>query len=612
MSKLSEIMSKTINVSKYALLLTPALLSGCLIEFGSTRFDSIPEVVAENLTFLDKNLGPEVGGPITITRPLDPDHGGTWEWTYDRWVLRWAINGVPAGTNNVLPNGESNYIGNVVLNDNNAYELTYDLFATPPPGVNGIIVFAANPRGEAINGTSVTFENFVFHPDAPTTIPENVQFTDQQNNIAIRGNLRFYISVPPEKPVTRYVARFGDANGCPLPRVAAIGSIAANGTGPHSFSTTKDLLPPKNAGTIVVVAANDHGEGYSTNCDGSSTRLAATTHFNSISSPYDNPYFQAKRVLLSADTDSTKAYSATLTIQPAEDERDVSGYYVRFKFDSNPTDANPAITVYSKNFYGDNGKNAEGHYTQAISGSLFKLGNIALTTDQYEHVTMEVTNVDPSQYTPRQKFSLPLKNKNLIGNWYMIVSGASPVEANGAILYSNNRCIRADDRAPNSEYSTLRLTTCDPYDVGQRFTTTNVSVPNFRGNIPNNDFYIIKSEKTGGCFYREPTAAVEAWKLSYSCDSYTWEKLMEIKAGSYGQKAKKIAEYDGRLNWSCATNYAGSDSITGTWLNCGLGTEIYWNFLKAGDPQDPGYFNHTPTTSCTMNPNDFSLSCVYQ
>lgn len=564
--------------SALALLATLGLLTGCLEDLGVTRFTAIPTAVPPHAEFRDRNPGELIGGKLTIT-PADDGQVDTDKWTFDAYVVQWAIDGT------VIPRdifSASNVVGRV---DRTAVPLELTIYHYPPNGANSMVVSTANALGIAQQGQVVYFENLEVDPRVPSILakPKSVSFTDKIRKVTI-GNANVSFSKPTaynkcddngcvqitntEEDIAAYVIRYADSQGCPLV-TNEIGRInQASGT--YYFPVGANgvvVYPPSHARSIAVIPANEYGEAYSENCADYAHSSPST--FNDIW-PSRNPHFGPENVYLTPDEDSTEAYTGYLVIKPSKDERDLlSGYYVT----QGVTTSSAMNTFYRyiekeapRSSDGDHRIRLEKYMPPALGdGSRPPMNNMIFYVsagDQYVSGNLAK--------------SAKLVDAHSIGNWYLIN------EEHELADRTSDYCIKAD--ALNSKIYKAK---CDKYDVQQRFIVDNAG-------LTNNDVHYIKSMAfDNACIFRQDDAGAPNWELR-TCNN-DWNTRIEIKAHDQHNKDdihnKKIAvNHD--AGWTCLAHYSVTDDLSSPWGNCGIITaQIYWRFLRAGTSGDFGLFN---------------------
>ena len=231
------------------------LLNGCNLDGNTTRYQTTPSSIATSADFTDSVPGLGLGGRFVVTRsPADNDASA--------YVLRWGTNGQPA----TLPNGQSNFIASeaIVRSDATTLEIPFSVNSVPE-GVDSIIVRTSNAMGEASVGLSVTVDNRLFNPLAPTSKPFSLHFDDSDPSLSVAGSFLFQVYNNTDNDVAYYNIHMADANGCviagaPLKRIRRVA-----GAGVYSYRLNS-FDPPLAAKSLVVLAENAYGEAYQDDC----------------------------------------------------------------------------------------------------------------------------------------------------------------------------------------------------------------------------------------------------------------------------------------------------------------------------------------------------------
>lgn len=566
------------HASTLALLSTLGLLTGCLEDMGVTRFTDVPTAVPPQVQFQDRNGGELIGGPLRIT-PANDGQVETDKWTFDSYVVQWAINGA------VLPSDMffSNIVGRV---DRTAEPLQLNVYNRPPNGANSMVISTANPLGIAQQGQVIYFDNLEVDPRVPSILakPRSVAFDDANRTVTIGGaNLTFIKPATYNKctesgcvqitdtegDITEYVVRYADSTGCPIvtDEIARIPKASVSTYQYFVGAAGVVVYPPRQATSIVVIPANQYGEAYSENC----TDYARTNPalFNEIWETRF-PHFGPENAYLTPDEDTTETYTGYLVIKPSIDERDLlSGYYVTLGV----TTSN-AVNTLIETFLLSDPRNEQGEYRLRLEKWLPPaLGDGS--RPPMDNMVFYVAAGDNYTSGNRVKTAY-MKNAHVVGSWFLI---NEEHEESGK---TSEYCIKAD--ALNSKIYKAK---CDKYDVQQRFVVENAG-------LTNDDFHYIKSMAfDNACIYRQDDAGAPNWELR-TCNS-AWNTQIEIKAYNRHDQAdiinKKIAvNHD--AGWTCLAHYSITDDLSSPWGNCGIVTaQIYWRFLRAGKSNDFGLFN---------------------
>jgi hypothetical protein len=545
-------------------------LSGCLEEIGTTRFNEPPTAVSPAIEFTDTHQGLQVGGTLKIT----PANDGQTEfdaWTFDSYVARWAIDGVPVQD---VGSGPSSFIGRI---DRMTSPLEMRFVTTAPVGANSIVVYTDNALGSAATGQVTYFENLYIDPRVPaaTLLPEIHSFNDELNSVRVEGRLSFrrppqYDLCTPmgcqwisdtETTITKYIIREADSNGCPLPR-PALAEVAKNSSSVYQVSLgyNKVYVPGPEVASFAVIPANQYGEAYSENCIYAHT----TNPINKIV-PDTLSHYSAANVTLSPDTDSTDSLTATLDITRAIDERDLlTGYYIYWGYSSHSGE------LQELQYFPSDGQNHRFNFNRWVP--TFANGAVADIKKVSIFVSTGQKNWSGNHVT---EFKLGNDNRTVEGSWYLIRLN------NEHTSDTSNYCIKAD-----TENGDLQKAACDKYDEAQRFVVENAYVEG------NDDMHYIKSVKfPNQCFFR-PDEAAPNWRLNPCFDS--WRMRAEIKAlnTTTNERMNKKIGLNAGASWTCLAHYSVTNDLSSPWGNCGLVTpQIFQQFLRVGRSSDYGYFN---------------------
>lgn len=561
-------MTQPANRIRYALplIMLSSVMTGCFESAGS-RFTDKPNAAASSVTFVDTDQTDAIGGRLTITPPtneVSPDG----KWTFDYYVLRWAQDGVPMQRTEDWGGTDIGFIQWAPRMDGPTQMDLYSL--TPVEGANGIAVIAANALGAADGNVVVSVENLYVNPNVPKVMPTALAFADWTDQVNIQGHLRFTPANDPQFPITHYMVRFADAQGCPL----KLHEVARINQSSSQIYQLIQAYPPPAAHNLVVIPANSFGEAYLADCSYPHLNVVAAN----VIKRTELPYFQASSIVIGADQDETDTYSGTITINPSQDERDLStGYYVDIisKSGSYSVGGNPAAYFPA---------NGGPHYFQAEK------------IDPDLSVIMISTGRRHFMVTDTHEYKIDVANHNTSGTWRTIRNA------------DKDTCIKTVDQ------TRLTLVACDRYDASQRFFVTNVQSPDDTDtNSTNKDhYYTIESAQYRGRYMHRPytgTGTPELWGTG-SSDWKSRFLLKSFQAGEVNENAvekswKKMAvvnKVDIIYHFACASVLAVNDTgIDMPWSNCsgipttsfGLMTNhIEWKFEDPNGNVD--YLNDKP------------------
>lgn len=529
------------------LLVTTATISGCKDPQPPTVHPTPPTSIASAIDFEDKLLGPGIGGKIFVTRTAN-DNDAT------SYVVRWSSNGAAAATNASFP---SNFITRFEITSGVAstpYEFDLYFPSLPPAelGINGIIVYTANPVGENPNGLEIRYENVIDNNQGQPAFPQSVTFADTDERLQIAGNVSF---VPPtdESNISDYVIRYASENGCAL-EGNLLATIARGESPTHTLAAR---IPPTAARSIVVIP-RDLAQNEPERCAAFPHSEAAA--FNVITAS-TTPTYLANRVTIEADSDDSDNFTATLSIQGSRDERDLStGYYVNLRNDVTGT-CGESLAYFPKS------------------------GNRQWHTFEFTHwqiprntTKLMISTGTECGFAGGEPHEIDLVN--LRGDWHLIKST------------TGEQCLRVGAEEPafpdnDGLSSVLHFADCNTYDMAQRFNVTNL----WLDDGPNiGVIFQISAIDSQSCVWRRDNTSTQEWQVKRVCDGSEGltTQVQLLSAGNSGRN-KRMAirrQVGGAYEYSCATTTAGGQ-LSSSWATCSA--PQLFNFAPAGTSEPSRY-----------------------
>jgi hypothetical protein len=524
------------------------ILSGCRADALDPRFREPPTSIATSIEFEDKIQGEALGGTISVVRALDDSDASA-------YILRWGSNGAVAQTNDEFT---SNFIHRFEITGGYTdvpYE--YQLYIpTPPPvdlNIDSIMVFTTNTVGDNSIGIDVALNNLIEEPLAPIEHPVSVSFEDGDSRVTIQGTIEFQAAVD-ETSIDFYTIRYADESGCPLQSSA----IAIIEQGQAYSYTLSARTAPSSARSFVVLASNQYGEAAETDC----SEYSASDHtvFNQIV-PSMQPYYMAKRVKLSSDSDDTSQFTATLEIQGGNDERDLStGYYVNLLDDSTGECSNQIA------------------YFPKIGKRLWHTFEFTSWLIPENTTNLLISTGTECGFAGGEPHRVEINNSR--GNWYLIKS------------VDTELCLSAEDSEP-TEFpdndglsSHLRMVSCDAYDTAQRFTVSNL----YLNDQPNSYVvYRVASVEKGGCLWRRDNAGEQEWQLMKACDDSVETQIQIMSRNDDNGRRNKTMAARNQIStdpdapaWEYSCIVETGDKLISGWNNCNASNWSLFNFAPAG------------------------------
>lgn len=551
-------------------------LTGCFDSDLFYRYSEAPENTPVGADFYDVINGPTVGGFIDVEPAVD-------EQNISSYVARWGIDGEVAPTDTGLFEDDSNYIGEVNKN-RSRLKIIMPAFTEVPEGVNSIVVRSKNSLGETETGASVEIFNLNADEGVPSEqIPidnRSPRFYDTLNNTLISGSLIFD-GVPDEAAagVTKYVVRFAGTNGCQLIGMeplklwdtqedVSFDFVTADGSSYYQVRI-KGTVVPKEAHSIIVVTANDIGEGTVNRCNYPRTLNVYDDDngepyydpWNKTSGYGTYPYYPPK--LLSYE-DSDDSYKVSANIRFASAEREESVFYYAVCLTNNAA-SNKNNTVHCNK----------------------ELQRITLGINQEEYeIDIDLEDEDIRDYDYLAMISagdvdgigsgvtFPI---SVLPDWFVIQNKNEP-----------EKCVEvAEDQeqeeGEDASYTYLKMANCDASETKQRFTL--VSNP-----VDGKDYYRVHAVSNNKCIYRSGAIGNDNFKLTNQCWYNSQAVRMEItpmpnSTDDNALKIARLASSPGMVDaWSCMSSNENDNGIQSLWHNCNFDGGITWYFLKGGSP----------------------------